>query len=216
MIIKLKNEGTGDTIELFSGVKGLISHGQQLKEFLNSRKPAVLLVSISPEEVQGLSDFLKNPFEMNLSDYEIIYGIRLSKYGEVMTPPPIYTEAMLYTESSGSGITGIDIPQSDFDRLYTETMKTRHLLRHSIRKKRVLNHDFHDTTEYEFAENWIKRINAVRGLATIDSERVNHMAKEINLYSEEHRLTDVVVVIDHEFYHPLIELLEKSGWTVIV
>ena len=45
---------------------------------------------ISPEQVDGMKEFIEDPFEMNLSDYEILYGINLSNYGEVMTPSPVY------------------------------------------------------------------------------------------------------------------------------
>lgn len=212
MFVTLVNDRTKKQLELFSGVKGLVSHGEQLKSYLLDKKPELLLVSISTEEVAGLAEFIKSPFEMNLSDYEIIYGIRLSKYGEVMTPPPIYTETIIYASKTGAEVVGIDLPQREFDALYTESVKTRHLLRHSIRKKRVLNHDFHDTNEYEFAENWIKKINVVKGLANIDAARVAYMESSITKYVSNGKLSSMLVIIDHEFYRPLLAKLESNGW----
>lgn len=212
MLVTLVNDKTNKELEIFSGVKGLVSHGEQLKQYLQSRKPGILLVSISAEEVIGLAEFIKSPFEMNLSDYEIIYGVRLSKYGEVMTPPPIYTETVIYATENKTEVVGIDLPQQEFDRLYTDSMKTRHLIRHSIRKKRVLNRDYHDTNEYEFAERWIERINAVKGLANIDSERVDYMEKEILKYVSERENLSILVIIDHEFYKPLLSKMQKDGW----
>ena len=214
MIVVLYNQNNGKHLNLFSGVKGLVSHGNELKEYLQSRKPEIILISISEGEVEGLENFIKSPFEMNLSDYEIIYGVRLSKYGEVMTPPPIYTETVLYSMHTGRKIVGIDMPQAEFDELYTNSMKTRHLLRHSIRKKRVLNHDFKDTNEYEFSENWIRRINAVKGLANIDLERAKHMENEILSFVNDKYVENHLIVIDHEFYKPLINDLVAEGWTV--
>lgn len=214
MIVRLANQNFKGELNIFSGVKGLVSHGNELKEYLEKNRPELLLISISREEVKGLEEFLKAPFEMNLSDYEIIYGVRLSRYGDVMTPPPIYTESIMFSTSTGAEARGIDINQPEFDKLYTESMKTRHLIRHSIRKKRVLNHDFGDTNEYEFAENWIRRINAVKGLASIDRERVRTMEEQILSFAANDFRQNHLVIIDHEFFKPLIEKLEADGWQI--
>ncbi len=202
MLTILTNRNFNGKLQIFSGVKGLVAHGNELKNYLRANKPSRLLVTISPEEVKGLEEFIKAPFEMNLSDYEVIYGVRLSKYGEVMTPPPIYTEAVIYSSETGAICLGIDMPQSDFDQLYTNSMRTRHLIRHSLRKKRVLNHDYGDTNEYEFVEAWIGRINSVRGLAQIDNQRVAYMASRISDFAEKSYSPNHLIIVDYEFYKP--------------
>lgn len=212
MLAELVEPGNNRQLHLFSGVKGLVSHGDALKACLDKASPGLLLMSISPGEVDGLRSFIDSPFEMNLSDYEVIYGIRLSKYGEVMTPPPIYTEAIMYSTRTGASVMGIDMPQDQFDQLYTNSMKTRHLIRHSMRKKRVLNHDFRDNNEYEFAENWIRRINAVKGLASIDAARSIHMKNEITEFSRKHYTDSHLIILDYEFYKPVTEALKSEGW----
>lgn len=212
MITTLENKDFEGNLVVFSGVKGLVSHGNDLKRFLETRKPEILLISISPEEVKGLAEFMKSPFEMNLSDYEVIYGVRLSKYGEVMTPPPIYTEALSYTTRNGARAVGIDMPQEQFDELYTNSMKSRHLIRHSLRKKRVLNKEYGDTNEYEFAEAWIRRINAVKGLAAIDAQRAFHMSTKIIEFVEKEYNPDHAIIIDYEFFRPVMENLRMTGW----
>ena len=211
MFTRLYNE-SGSVLNFFSGVKGLVSHGDELKELLEKESPEVVLITISQGEIEGLTAFIREPFEMNLSDYEIIYGVRLSKYGEVMTPPPIYVEAVKYLMDTGTEGIGLDMPQEDFDALYSQTMKTRHLIRHSIRKKRVLNFDFKDANEYEFSEKWIKRINAVKGLARIDDARIGHMARQIQNFASSHYNPKNTIVSDYEFYKPLVTSLEELGW----
>ena len=208
----LYHEDSGQELNFYSGVKGLVSHGSKVKELLAGLSPDVLLITISQEEIDGLASFIREPFEMNLSDYEIIYGVRLSKYGEVMTPPPIYVEAVKYLMDTGKTGIGLDMPQEAFDSLYSETMKTRHLIRHSIRKKRILNHDFKDTDEYEFSENWIRRVNAVKGLAKIDDARLNYMSERIRDFSASRYDPRNLVVVDYEFHKPLLARLESQGW----
>lgn len=212
MLTILEKKNFNGKLVVFAGVKGLVSHGNDLKSFLDEKKPEILLVSISPEEVKGLGEFMESPFEMNLSDYEVIYGVRLSKYGDVMTPPPIYTEALSYSNRNGSKAVGIDMPQDQFDELYTNSMKSRHLIRHSLRKKRVLNKEYGDTNEYEFAEAWIRRINSVKGLAAIDARRADYMSSRITGFVENEYNPRHTIILDYEFYRPVVENLRKAGW----
>ena len=88
-------------IWLFGGIKGLVRDGEILSDDLTKLKPEVVLITLSNEHILGLRDFLQRPYEIELSDYEIIYGVRLSMYGEVMTPPPVYIEALKYSDSTG-------------------------------------------------------------------------------------------------------------------
>lgn len=212
MFTKLVKEGSGQELNVYSGVKGLVSHGAQLKKLLDDQSPDVLLITISQGEIEGLAAFIHDPFEMNLSDYEIIYGVRLSKYGEVMTPPPIYVEAVKYLIDTAKTGIGLDMPQERFDSLYSQSMKPRHLIRHSIRKKRILNYDFKDTNEYEFSEKWIKRVNAVKGLARIDETRLDYMSGEILNFAANSYTPKNLVVADYEFHKPLLSRLEAEGW----
>lgn len=214
MFFEFVKENSPAPLKLYSGVKGLVSHGDELRSYLDANKPEILLVSVSQEEIEGLREFLKAPFEMNLSDYEIIYGVRLSVYGEVMTPPPIYTECVIYASSTGSSVVGIDMTQDEFNEVYTRHMKPRHLVRHSLRKKRILHHDFKDTNEYEFAERWIERINSVRGLGNVDRERAAHMATRIDDFSRNEYRNGHLIVTDHEFFRALSGELSRKGWEI--
>lgn len=212
MLAHFKKKNFSGELRIFTGVKGLVSHGSDLKDILRKETPKVILLSISPEEVDGLWSFIRSPFEMNLSDYEVIYGVRLSKYGEVMTPPPIYTEAITYAVDNNSEVDGIDMPQADFDELYTTSMKSRHLIRHSLRKKRILNRDYNDTNEYEFADAWIKKINSVKGLAEIDKKRALFMTDRIEKFAMDSFVGNHLIILDYEFYKPVVENLNSTGW----
>ena len=198
-------------LNIFSGVKGLVSHGNELRNLLEVARPAIVMVSISPPEVDGLKMFLKSPFEMNLSDYEIIYGVRLAKYGEVMTPPPIYIEAVKYAVDNSREISGIDMEEEKYGETYIKHVKGSHLIRHSIRKKRILNADYHDTTPYEFAEAWNSRVNSIKGLSLVDMERAEDMAGKITDFLHGEYTPDHLIVIDHEFYRPVVTRLNAKG-----
>ena len=69
----------GTSILMFGGVKGLIRDGEDLKETLQRFRPDVVCVSIPEESIDSLEKFMEDPYELSLSDYEIIYGTILSE-----------------------------------------------------------------------------------------------------------------------------------------
>ncbi|MEM0156738.1 MAG: hypothetical protein QXN26_01565 [Thermoplasmataceae archaeon] len=212
MYREFRNPENGRNIRVYSGVKGLISHGDELKSLLNTMNPEVILVTIAPSEVTGLKEFLRDPFEMNLSDYEIIYGIRLRKYGEVMTPPPIYIEVISYSEKSGSQVTGIDMDDETYNSAYTQNIKSLDLLRDSLRKKRVLNTDYHDTNEYEFAEAWAEKQKSIRGRRKLEEIRIRYIAGKVREFVSENYVENHIIVCDHEFYRGIRDALASMGY----
>ena len=212
MYREFRNPENHRNIRVYSGVKGLISHGDDLKSVLNTMNPEIILVTIAPSEVEGLREFLKDPFEMNLSDYEIIYGIRLRKYGEVMTPPPIYIEVINYSEKSGSRVIGIDMDDETYNSAYTQNIRSFDLLRDSMRKKRVLNADYHDTNEYEFAEAWAEKQKAIRGRKKLEQMRIDFIAGKVKEFVMQNYVENHIIVCDHEFYNGIRDVLVSMGY----
>lgn len=209
MIFKLSEKNRGTSILGFAGIKGLVSQGDRVREFLEAAVPSRILVSISPEEIEGLRSFLKDPFEMNLSDYEIIYGVLLSKYGEVMTPPPIYIEAMNYSERTGAAIIGIDLDEEHFNELYENEISSLHLLRHSLRKKKISRNLSTGEDPYEFVEMWAHQIGRIKGFARVDESRADHMS---GIITEELSLgaKNTVLIIDYELFGRFSSIITKA------
>lgn len=208
MIFKLSEKNNGTSILGFAGIKGLVSQGDRVREFLEASTPSRILVSISPEEVEGLRSFLKDPFEMNLSDYEIIYGVLLSKYGEVMTPPPIYIEAMNYSDRTGAAIIGIDMDEEHFNDLYQNEISSLHLLRHSLRKKKISRNLSPGEDPYEFVEMWAHQIGKIKGFARVDERRADHMST-IVVEQMSSGIKNTVLIIDYELFGRFSSIITK-------
>lgn len=215
MIKEFIGENGARRVRLFSGVKGLVSHGDELKSLLSVMNPEIILVTISPAEVEGLTAFLKDPFEMNLSDYEIIYGIRLRKYGEVMTPPPIYVEAVSYSSRQEGSIVGIDMDDESYSKAYTDNVGAFDLVRDSIRKKRVLNADYHDSNEYEFSEAWAERQRKPAGRRRLEEARQKYINGKISEFLENGYRANHLIVSDHEFFRGIVATLKQMGYREI-
>ncbi len=212
MYAEFRRNEDGRNIRVYSGVRGLVSHGEDLSRQLSTMNPEVILATISPAEVDGLRAFLKDPFEMNLSDYEIIYGIRLRKYGEVMTPPPIYIEVIKYAERSSCQVIGIDMDDESFNKAYTENIGSLDLLRDSLRKKRVLNADYHDTNEYEFAEAWAEKQKSIRGRRRLEEARQSNINSRVMDFADHSYVENHLIVCDHEFFSGLKIHLSEHGF----
>lgn len=204
----------GDSeVTLFGGIKGLISEGEELRKTLLSIRPEAILITISDEQIDGLSKFMKDPFEMIMSDYEIIYGAHLSIYGEVMTPPPIYTECVKYSEENEIRLIGLDLNEEDFSKLYQSKVGTMDLVRHSIRKRRLIKKEFGDKTPEEFVKLWEKRVNSIKSLRLIDDFRLESMQNSILALIQEYNWKRCLIVSDYEFFEKFkISLLSlKEG-----
>lgn len=210
MKTELIDKSTGKKIWVFGGIKGLVRDGEDFKDFVNKIIPDVIFVSISEEEISGLRNFLKNPFEMNLSDYEIIYGAKLSVYGEVMTPSPVYVESLKYADENNIPILALDMNEKEYSDLYTKSVKPRDLIIHSLRKRRILKSKITQETPEEFVLSWTEQINKIKSLKRVDNERLEYMKKNLQKYLDNEDYKKPLVVIDYEFYNEIVDFLISS------
>ena len=198
-----------DKFYIFGGVKGLVRDGNDLRKELLEKRPDIVFITISPEQVDGMKEFIEDPFEMNLSDYEILYGINLSNYGEVMTPSPVYIEATKYCKENNIEMIGLDMDENQYQKTYSKYVKTTDLLRHSIRKKKIGRHKFNVDTPEEFVEAWndvvdlksFKKVNATRERYIID--RIDELQKE---YEDK----KIVCIIDYDYYNEVLKHFEEK------
>lgn len=197
-------------IWLFEGIKGLVRDGDNLATALLERRPDTIFITLSDEHILGMKDFLEHPYEVQLSDYEIIYGVRLSLYGEVMTPSPVYIEAVKYATANGVPIVPLDMNEELYGGLYTDSMKSFDLVRHSVRKKRLLKKNFKDTTPEEFVTNWENSINRINGLRIIDEKRLEYIESRISSSLADCGGKSVLMVIDFEFAKRIEKFLEET------
>lgn len=214
MISRFTDSVTNSTIFLFGGIKGLIRDGDELRNLLIKTEPSTILIGISPEELKGLSEFLKDPFELTLSDYEMIYGVVLSSYGEVMTPSPIFTEALQYGEKHSTRMIALDMDEDKFGESFTNEIGAWSMIRHSVRKRRLMKKQFTGETPEEFVDQWNDNIEKIDGFRRIEQKRLEEM--EHNLSESMKTLVDqtAVVVIEYEKYRSMHRYLESMGLKV--
>ncbi len=204
MILKIN-----DGLYIYGGIKGLTRDGNDLGSHLNSIKPDIILITISPEEVNGIKYFIENPFEMSLSDYEIIYGVNLSKYGEVMTPSPIYIETAKYSNKNNIDIIGIDMDEEEYQKAYAQNIKVFDLLRHSMRKKKISRIKFENETPEDYVAKWNETVD-VGGFYKLNRIRLNYMIKKADSIIDENGNKKIMFVSDYDYYPEISEYFDHK------
>ncbi|CAC12485.1 hypothetical protein [Thermoplasma acidophilum] len=197
-------------ITLFGGIKGLVRDGDDLKSALYQERPGAIYIVLSKEQIDGLSAFLKDPFELSMSDYEISYGLHLSVYGEVMTPPPIYIEAVKYAEENGKELRPLDVPEKEYSEFYVKNVKMFDLLRNSLRKRRVTRMEFGDTSPEDFVRRWEETMNRVKGLKRVEDYRLSYIEERIREYLSSEKEKNVFIITEFEFYDQLKKFLSDG------
>lgn len=200
-------EVNGRSITLIGAVRGLVSEGDLVTERLNQLAPDAIGLSISPEELKGLQYYMKEPFRVGLSDYDIIYGYKLAKYGEVMVPPPMFISALQYAESHGLEIRALDSTESDFADSYVRNIGTGSLIKHSLRKTKLRKKDLGDTTPEEFAVAWQAEIEKVKGFPELQQTRIDEISRGITEMYENGSWKSSAVIMEYELFDPVMKKL---------
>ncbi|MEM0140259.1 MAG: hypothetical protein QXZ44_06595 [Ferroplasma sp.] len=198
-----------EDVYVFGGIKGLVRDGNELKKELMETRPEIILITISPEQVEGMKDFIKDPFEIDMSDYEIIYGINLSQYGEVMTPSPVYIEATKYAMENEVEMFGLDMDEDTYQNVYSRKVKTFDLLRHSLRKKKISRLKFNSETAEEFVEKWNDTVD-IKSFKKVNAERIATMESQLDKYLDEYSGKKIICISDYDYYKELVAYLKKD------
>ncbi|MGC9176699.1 MAG: hypothetical protein ACP5F1_06455, partial [Thermoplasmata archaeon] len=148
---------------IYGTVRGLFSESEDIKKIFDENKFDLVMLGISPEDLEGLKVYIEKPFEVDLSDYEIIYGLKLQNFGKVKMPIPSFTSAIKIAQENGINILAIDMNENEYANAFTGNVKFFDILRHTYRKKRILKKDFKAQTPEEFSIKWDMEINKLKG-----------------------------------------------------
>jgi chemotaxis response regulator CheB len=199
-----------DGFYIFEGVKGLVRDGDDLRKELLEKRPDVVFITISPEQVDGMKEFIEDPFEMNLSDYEILYGINLSNYGEVMTPSPVYIEATKYCKENDIDMIGLDMDEGEYQKTYSKYVKTTDLLRHSMRKKKISRFKFNVETPEEFVEAWNDVVD-LKSFKKVTMAREKYIVERVDELLDQYKGKKIACIVDYDYYKNIIKHFDENA-----
>ncbi len=184
---------------LFVGIiKGLVSERDLLRTLVDEFEPELLLIGISPEELKGMREYLKKPFEIHPDDYEVIYALKLKKFGEVGIPVPAYLEAFAISRKSDIEMIPLDIPEEEYSDLYLRKVEFYHIFLANRRKKKLAKKDFEAKSPEEFVLLWDREVNKITPFKEIEEEREKYMGKKIKEILQTREEKRLLVILELE------------------
>jgi len=202
---KLKVDGC--TVHILSVIKGLKSETEKVRRAFEETKPDVVAISLSREELEGLTN-MPEDYEPELSRYEEIYAEGLGRFGEVAAPPPCYVATLELAQHEGIPLIPVDMDEKSYTDLYCAVVPGTALFRHSTRTWLLKRRSFSDYSAEKFVLAWDKAVNNMEGFRLIERKRAQTMAKGIKEACQKSQR--VLAVIELERASDVLGILRKE------
>jgi len=190
-------------------VRGLKSEANRVKLAIQEVKPDIIAMSVSKEEIEGLRDYIKEPYEVEMSRYEELYSQKLSRFGDVFLPPPCFLAGLEEAENRQLELIGVDMDDETHTAAYCALVSGSELFRHTTRYNLLKLKNFRAETPADFVKVWDRKVNNLRGFRELEKERERFMAKELaRLAAPEKR--SILAIVDVERADGVKALLKKS------
>jgi len=199
----------GSKIYFVDVVRGLKSEATRVKLAIQDVKPDLIAMSVSKEEIDGLRDYIKEPYEVEMSRYEELYSQKLSRFGDVFLPPPCFLAGLEEAENNRLELIGVDMDDETHTTAYCALVSGSELFRHTTRFNFLKLRGFKAETADQYAKEWDKRVNNLRGFRELEREREAFMAKALTGLAADKRKR-IIAIIDSERADGVRAILAKS------
>lgn len=165
---------------LLGTVKGLNSDSNLVESIFRDFGPRIIALHISPEELQGLRDHIRDGGDTrDMSQYDVVYSRKLSRYGSIGFPSPSLTKALELAQDLNAEVLSLDLDDEAFSDAYTEKISGLTMIRSSMRLKSINRNRFPQKTPEEFIIEWDRKVNGQKAFRELEEQREAHMAKRI-------------------------------------
>ena len=192
-------------------VRGLASEGEVVVEAILKHKPEAVGISISKESLQAMAQHFgaggELPEPANFEEEMYIEGI--SQYGDVIRPPPCFSEAWKMAEKEGAELKALDMDDEHFTSAFCKHISGLEIIRQGRCNKKWARHAFVANNPKEFVLEWDRMINWLPGYMNLENAREEWIAKGISKLSEENDI--VLTVIEYERLAGVKKSLDKLG-----
>jgi len=192
-------------IKIVGIVKALKSYGDLVEKLIRDYNFIEILLSTTDEDINGIREFIKAPFEISLDDLEIMYEQLMKNFGETSVPPEAYVRAVKLADERGLKIRGIDIPEGDYEDLYVKFIDIKDLILLSLRKNRLMKKKWSIDNPEKTSLEWDKEVSK-GGYRRLENERERFMANQIALSQSER----ILVIIEIERLSGVINYLKNQ------
>ncbi|MFW5953116.1 MAG: hypothetical protein ACOCSJ_03045 [Candidatus Natronoplasma sp.] len=188
----------GSKTHILGVVKGLVSEAKRLEREVKKINFEVGGLPISREEKKGLKEFMeRKDIETNVepSTPEKVYAEKLKRFGDVSLPPPSYTFFMNYCLENDIEIVALDMDEEHYTMAYCEHVTGIQWIHQALREKKLRRKKIEADDPVEFANEWDRFINKLKGFQELEAHREKVMAKNIDRFSGR---GDMVVLLEEE------------------
>jgi hypothetical protein len=199
----------GSKIYLVDVVRGLKSEADKVKLAIREIKPDLIAMSVSKEEIDGLRDYIREPYEVEMSRYEELYVKNLSRFGDVFLPPPCFLAGLEEADNRRIELVGVDMDDETHTTAYCALVSGSELFRHTTRFNLMKLKSFRADTPADFVRVWDRKVNNLHGFRELEKERERFMAKEL-IRLAAHPGGMMLAIVDAERAEGLREKLRKS------
>ncbi len=197
----------GNELLAFGTIKGLVSERDKVRELIKSFNPDMVLVGVSPEQWVGLENYVKKPFKIEPDDYEVIYAMKLERFGEVGLPVPTYLEILKLSQNYGFQIIPVDMDDETYSELFTRKIDIIKLIHFDMRKRKLYKMVFDVSTPEEFVIKWDREVNKIKEYQEIEEERERFMSNEIIRIAQGVNGKRIMIVVELERYQGILKNL---------
>ncbi len=158
------------TVSVLPVVRGLPSEGDRVVTQIESWRPDVVAVNVSPEDLETLRAYRGGRLEPDTAEDEA-YVAGLSVWEEPILPPPCYARAVRYADAHKVRLEAVDMDEVAYTDAYTACVSTVELILQGRLEKRLLKKQFRVRTPQDFALAWDAEVNRSAGFARLQRER---------------------------------------------
>ncbi len=193
-------------------VKGLVTESTRLKEIYEVVDFSIGGLPISAEELETLKS-LEDPANLDyeMSIPELAYARNLKRFGDVMIPPPSYTDFLKYCDLEDIKVHPIDMDDDHFTMAYCKHVSGANWIMQSFREKRLLKKDISGDSPKDFALEWDTVINKLKGYRALEEHREEVMGKNIRRLSKG---GDIFSIIEYERLDGVLKILTSANCTI--
>jgi hypothetical protein len=163
---------------ILSVVRGLPRDGDAAREAIAAVRPAVVGLSLAPEEIAALRTYDGAPVAPENVEEEV-YVAGLSAWGEAIKPPPCFTEAVRVADARRIALEALDLDEEAYTNAYVECVSTMELLLQGRMESRLGKRKFRANTPEEFVLEWDAEVNRTSGFARLQRRREEHMGSRL-------------------------------------
>ncbi len=203
-------------IFLIGAVRGLISEGEKVKNAFEQFKPNVIGISTSKESVQAMAEHIASKKEVPepANQEEEMYILGLEAFGEVVRPPPCYSEAWKLAKKGNIPIKGVDMDDEHFTAAFCKYVSTLDMVRQGRCEKKWARHAFKSQTPEDFVMEWDSVVNWLPGYQALERAREEWIAKGICILAKKH--DNVLVIVELERLNGIQNFLQGMGCDFII